>query len=529
MPRSSILVLVMLPVLAGSGWAQQADGAARQPPVIDSIIIVTENVFDSAEARRNTLFRIANAIRFKTNTSVVRRELLFRVGDRYDSATVAESERNLRALGVFRDVTIDTLRLPEGLAVEVRTADGWSTQLNLNGRSTGGRFTWQAEVAEQNFLGTATVVDASYRNDPDRTATRFGVRFRRLFNSHLTANGFFEKLSDGTRGGWRIGAPFRAFSDRRAFDIVGERADQRILQFIVRSVSDQDTVEYQRRAFVNRGTVAIAPVATTSHYLRVGASALVRREEYLLRSDRDLAIPDTVTGAIGAFAEFRRANFKVVTHYNGFAQDEDLDLSTVVRLSAWLAPSSFGYERTGIGPRLSMTSGASLPFGFLRIAAQANGLFTSVGLDSGRVTAGMTLGSQLIPRQATFLFVQGGLLKRSTPGHEFDLGHGLGPRSFGPHAFVGDRMVWGTFEHRIFLVDDFLRLLGIGIAGFVDYGGAWFDGNDPQFGGSVGFGLRLGATRAIGVNVGRFDIGYRFGDGWTGNHWVLSTGRGFAF
>jgi hypothetical protein len=121
------------------------------------------------------------------------------------------------------------------------------------------------------------------------------------------------------------------------------------------------------------------------------------------------------------------------------------------------------------------------------------------------------------------------MLKRPAPSREFDLGHGIGPRSFGPHAFTGDRSVWGTFEHRVFLVDDLFNLLGLGFAGFVDYGGAWFDGDSPRFGGDVGFGLRTGATRATGVNIGRIDLAYQFGDGRTGGRWVISTGRGFPF
>ncbi len=143
----------------------------------------------------------------------------------------------------------------------------------------------------------------------------------------------------------------------------------------------------------------------------------------------------------------------------------------------------------------------------------------------------MTLGSQFFSRQATFLHVQAGMMERPTPGREFDLGHGIGPRLFGPHSLTGDRAVWGTFEHRVFLVDEFLGLLGLGAATFIDYGGAWFDGIvEPQFGGNVGFGLRLGATRATGNNVGRFDVGYRFGEGFDRDkRWAFSIGRGFLF
>jgi hypothetical protein len=524
--RTFPLAFVMTAAVAGPLRSQERSTA----PVIDTIIVITENVFGAEEAGRNALFRIANAVRFTTKTRVVRRELLFRAGEPYDSATVAESERNLRALGVFRDVVIDSSTIGGRLAVTVRTADSWSTQPNVGGGFTAGTFTWTVELAEQNFLGTATLVDVGYRQEPERTVTRLSTRLRRVLGSRIAASGFYESLSDGKRGGWAVGSPFRSLSDTRSIQVVGERADHRVVRYVTQSAFDQDTVEFNRRAFVNRVDAAIAPVANTSHYLRTGVSALVKQEEFIPWSERDVAYPDTVSGTVGVFAEYRRANFKVVTHYNGFAREEDLDLSTTVRLTTWIAPSAFGYARDGVGPRVAAATGASLPFGFLRASALAGGLFTSAGLDSGRVVVSMTLGSQFFNRQATFLNVQGGMMENPTPGHEFELGHGIGPRSFGPFSFTGDRAVWGTFEHRVFLVDEVLGLLGLGAAGFVDYGGAWFDELvEPQFGGNVGFGLRIGATRATGNNLGRIDVGYRFGDGWSGERWAFSIGRGAVF
>ncbi len=137
-----LLVMVTMP---GTVRAQVA--TAESGPVIDTIVVITHNVFSAEEARSNTLFRVANAIRFTTRTSVARRELLFKQGEVYDSANVAESERNLRALGIFRDAVIDSSTVDGKLVVTVQTFDGWSTQLNLNGRFTGGTFTWAAGLA----------------------------------------------------------------------------------------------------------------------------------------------------------------------------------------------------------------------------------------------------------------------------------------------------------------------------------------------------------------------------------------------
>jgi hypothetical protein len=71
--------------------------------------------------------------------------------------------------------------------------------------------------------------------------------------------------------------------------------------------------------------------------------------------------------------------------------------------------------------------------------------------------------------------------------------------------------------------------VGVGFAGFVDYGGAWYDDEPARSGGDVGLGLRLGATRATGANVGRFDLAYRLGEGWSGNRWVFILGRSYTF
>ena len=222
MLRLSMVAFLAHLTFVSSAWAQ--DTNRQSPPVIDTVIVVTENVFGETEAGSNAFFRIANAVRVKTNTRVVRRELLFRAGEPYDSAKVAESGRNLRALRIFRDVSIDSVRIDGRLAVLVQTADGWSTSLNLTGRFTEGTFTWGVGIAEGNFLGTATLVGASYTKGVDRNTVTLQSRVNRLFGSRITASGSYQSLSDGRRGDWSIGNPFRAFGDRRSIDIVGDDA-----------------------------------------------------------------------------------------------------------------------------------------------------------------------------------------------------------------------------------------------------------------------------------------------------------------
>jgi hemolysin activation/secretion protein len=125
--------------------------------------------------------------------------------------------------------------------------------------------------------------------------------------------------------------------------------------------------------------------------------------------------------------------------------------------------------------------------------------------------------------------VEAGWLQNPLPGAEFDLGLGSGPRAFRSHAFTGDRTVFATGEYRITVLEDFLGLVGLGIAGFVDHGGAWYAGTPRRLGWDAGFGLRLGASRASDTEALRFDLARRFGNDAQDGGWVVVVGKGFVF
>jgi outer membrane protein assembly factor BamA len=155
-----------LGVLLGLLTARPPDRLTAQSvaPTIDTIIVVNRNVFDLQEGDAPSFVaRLANRLHARTRARVILGTLLVNRGDRYDSARVAESERALRNLNVFRQVRIDTTRL-EGhrLALRVATADGWSTKPQLGYSSAGGDVSWLVGLVEDNLLGTATSLAAVY-------------------------------------------------------------------------------------------------------------------------------------------------------------------------------------------------------------------------------------------------------------------------------------------------------------------------------------------------------------------------------
>jgi hypothetical protein len=502
--------------------------AAQVPapaPTIDSIVVITRDVFEPEEADLNPVFGAMNAIHVKTRAGVVRRELLFKAGEPLDSARLQETERNLRRVGLFRSVVIQPREQNGRLVVYVVTFDAWSTTLGLNARSTGGVFTWSINSSEGNLAGTGNAVGVGYRKDADRTAFNVSAVMPRVASTRLRASGVYDWLSDGHSATLNFGQPYRSLSDAHSFDLQLASARRRVLAFR----DGQFSSSFQQRLFRTTAVAGVAPQATPRGYFRINLSGVLKNEEYVRSVDTLQFIPDTVTGAVGVGADWRRANFMVVTHFNGFARDEDVDLSRRIQFGTWLAPAAFGYARTGAGPYVDAQAGWRIGRNFIRLTGRANGLFTSAGLDSGRTTASVLGVARVIPRQATIFYVAGGLQHRIPPGYDFDLGHGSGPRSFKPHAFTGNRVLWGTIEHRIYLIDELAGFLGVGLAAFFDYGGAWFADDRVRKGGNIGIGLRLGATRASSTSVGRFDLGYRVGDGVTTGRWVFSFGRSVPY
>ena len=219
-----------------------------------------------------------------------------------------------------------------------------------------------------------------------------------------------------------------------------------------------------------------------------------------------------------------------MSRFNGFAA-EDVDISRLLRISLNVTPEAWGWREDGVAPGVSATYGATLGDGkgFVWGSLDANARLTGDGVDSSRVVVNVALGFKEAPRHATVLQMQTGALHNTAPGSEFDLGFNSAPRSWQPHAFVGDREFWISAEHRWFLWDAVLNLFGIGVAGFVDYGGAWYSDQDRRFGGNIGIGLRQGSALSTSANLGRIDLGYKIGNEVTGSRWVFAAGAGFVF
>jgi hypothetical protein len=504
--------------------ALSTSAAAQDPtrPRIRGIVLQRHEVFDSIEARRWP-YRLANALHAETRPNVIRRELLIGIGDPYDSALVAESERNLRALGIFRDVRIDPQMTDTGLVLHVRTADAWTTTFGVGVATSGSQSVVDLTLQEGNLLGTRTVAVFGYRNDTDRSSVTAGFDTPRAIGDRIGVGASVVERSDGRAAAASLRLPFLSLSAREGASLSASAFQGRVLQFRGSSITDS----LWRETALLRADGAIAVSAGPQGYVRVGVLGQLLRDDLVPLEDR-ARIGNTRSAAVGTYLAVRAPRFIRAWNIERIGPVEDIDLGRFATLALLAAPSVWGYERSGIGASLGAGVGVPLPGGFIRFAVRGSALQTADGTDSATVEGAATFVGQRGERHLVVMHGSTGRQRHPVAGREFELGLGDGLRAFPAHAFTGDRYFILSAEYRYLVLPRLFGLVAVGAATYGGHAGAWFGGSPERTGTEIGAGLRIASIREVG-GIWRIDLSRRLaGDGFAGG-WVASLGRGFVF
>ncbi len=526
--RALLLSLIAWCLTAPPADAQQRSRPApsEEPDTIRVIQVLRADIFDPEDLETKWYARLANGLHVMTKESVVRREILFKTGEPFDSALVLETERNLRRLGIFRRVLIDSVPTDSGLMMRVWTRDSWTTSADLNISSGGGDIAFRARLVEDNLFGSAAQARVEYRTNPDRSALGLGYLRRYLFNSNHLLSLDLDLLSDGTIVSGGVGLPFRSQRDRFSWFASSVVGDFGVLRF--RGGDPVAAESLKRRLAIGQLEATWAAVASRDYALRLGLKFQLKRDDF--RPDSVPRPPvSTVSGTGGPVIQWLRPRLVVTRGLVGFGREEDFDLGSSLQLGFLLAPSAFGYAEDGAGAFASLRQGLALPGGMMNLGAEVSGLVNAAGLDSGTAVVGGTARVRPGRRHLVTLHAEAGWQRNPAPGSEFDLGLSLGLRGFRSHAFTGDRQVFGSVEYRYAVLDDVLDVMAIGIAAFADYGGAWFAGDRERYGRDAGLGLRIGLNRVSGTEPIRLDLVYAWPNDVDPSGWTISIGKGVPF
>ncbi len=472
-------------------------------------------------------YRAANFLHIRTRKQVIQREILFAPGDSVRLLDIAETERNLRSYGFINGAAVQVVPTGDGYAdMHVRTSDNFSFAPGLIFEGGGGTTQYGVILTETNFLGMGKRIAGEYlRETGEFSSTTWLAEYKdpRVLGSRWYLHGWASSMSSGTEYAVAMTHPFYRLTTPNA------------------GGWSLDVFDGFRRRYRNGYEVAHLPsrwtVADAWYAHRWGEPAfrLKARGDVLWR---DIAYSGSATPYAGSLpvdtlrVPQRSVTARVTLGAEGFASDhgmrrlDDFSIVEDVR-TGWefgltggvglpSEPTDVPYGVVGIGGAFSGMAGGDATHVFAADARFAS----RIGHDSGDGRRGW---SNLVadawahwyyrglPAQTIATSINWQAAYRSDPPFQLLLGGSNGLRGYPTYQFQGTRRLLVNVEDRIFT--SWRVFTGVfGFVVFADAGYVWDADDAVNLGdlrSDVGFGLRVGNTRAATSRISRFDVAFR--------------------
>ena len=175
-------------------------------------------------SRRNYVEQINIKGNDRTMDRVIRRQFNLVEGDSFNQLRLTQSERNIRNLGFFSNVSVDVLpgSSPEQSIVDVDVDETTTGSFEIGfGYSTFDQASFTIGIRENNFLGTGRGARANASISDKRTSFRIGMTEPYLFDRNLLGRADVFKTENKYSGvtieaaGFDLGAGFKADGDYR--------------------------------------------------------------------------------------------------------------------------------------------------------------------------------------------------------------------------------------------------------------------------------------------------------------------------
>ncbi|MBX7136767.1 MAG: BamA/TamA family outer membrane protein [Oligoflexia bacterium] len=504
---------------------------------IRSIKIDIANVFDDPS---NLIYRKANELKFRTREEVVRRELLFTEGDRYEQFLIDESLRVLRQTKYLRKVNITPKVDGDFVDILISCSDTWTFIPQVDYSTGDGRRRIAAGLGESDLLGLGKRAEVLYEDDSSRQSIEAVYEDPRILGSEYRGLGAVFNRNDGNRVVFLLSDPFRTLLDERGWNLSTDVSDTvgRLFQngderFIYR----QEKADLVFRYTVARGDpsanlsrfslgydyhdASFSPAdAQDFHDIDLDPESVSHNNQRLLAEDRRYTGPSINY-------EYLHQDFISMNYIDRFERVEDYNLGDDFSINLLFAPTVLGsIENAGL---LSANQSRGWRFGnssFLRGEIGAASRVNSQDFSDSllrtelryyNVLGPKYLGERFIGRHtlaASFFLDFGDDLDRD---REFLIGGDNALRGYKAKTFTGDKRAALNLEDRVHFVDDLFELVSIGGAVFLEAGGATPDPLGDLFSkrlyADAGVGLRIAFPRSSGERVLRIDLALPLRDG----------------
>jgi hypothetical protein len=475
---------------------------------IESVDVARLSVFDDDDPVPDLL----NIFHAQTREHAIRRELLFRPGERYDAERVQETLRNLQSLPQFGVVVIVALHgsRPDRVRVVVIVRDVWSLRLNyqFQGTSNGLNYLF-VNLSEDNLAGTRTRVGSLFTLQPDRYSLGALVVHPRVAGSKVDVYALgrvFVNLdtgkAEGSQATLSVYRSLISLADKWAFLAgAGWTIEQTRVYSDRRLVISEEGVPLSYHTSVVRGGAEVTrSFGQRQKFDLTFGTELVRRaydakrapdvslDTYEAFVRHELPVSDTRLSPF-VMLEHKTSRFLATRDVETLSLQESFSLGQMAALRVYPALRGLGSSRDLLGTVAWL--GYTFPWD--------NGLVRAVGnssieqADSGRSQASGQVALRVVSPRLGFgrLVADSALVStyRNYLNRKLVLGGDSRPRGYVSAIFRGASGFATTLELRTFAIN--ILSARIGAVAFYDVGGTGDSVKDITLHQSVGAGFRI--------------------------------------
>jgi hypothetical protein len=486
--------------------ALSAHGDPSQPPLrIGRITIEAAPVFNDSEASHGGFYRLANVLHAQTPPALIRQFLLFREGDVYEPARLAETERNLRLFDFLLSASVTAGPPHDGVVdVKVVTQDTWTTDVNGDFSNDGGIAAYDVNATQKDLFGTGSELQLHLEHGIERNTSSIEFLHPALFGPYWNLDTLIAKSSDGNEEKIDLERPLFSYTAPWTGGVLLDHLLRNERIYRDGAVAARFRQEH-RELSASRSYVL--------HHGEGGLSSLVGGFDVL--DDSFARLPERAGDAIPDARHFRFLDggfestafrFVKLDYVDNDLKEQDFNLGHFRSLHVALSPPLSGRPATWR----------------LRAAEGRGHAFSADSFVLGQVTASTRSGKdrdtivssdvRAVARfrthypQAFVARVRVDLGWRLDRDVQFLADGQNGLRAYPDFAFEGSRRIILNAEHRIYLGRELLQLFGPGVAVFADSGQA-VDGPFHGMKTDVGAGLRIGIARYDSALI-RIDYAY---------------------
>jgi len=504
--------------------------------ILREIRIFADDVFSPEVAGTRPLAALVNALHWQTREDTIRRELWQRPGEVITATQAAEIERNLRALGLFAEVTatlVPTTRAGH-VDLEVRTRDRLTLAFGAGASTLGGVTSYRLSAGESNLFGLGDRISTSFTENSENEF-RGSVVYTdlHLLDTWHTSTMRATRTDNGDALALQIARPIKHLADPRGhqFAIAHEETASEYFRN-GDSAAEVPLTEQQ----LEGGFTWVRGPAHDREFLDLFAT--LQRREYG-RATGPLADGLRVPGNTDIARAGLRLQRQVITGFRKVTNLDTLDFVQDLRLG-WSA--SIGgalqwrqeqFAGDAVQPLLTLSGNWTTEATdgvYLSLSARQELRWDDadiVGRDAqvGAFAMAALTEQTTLAGSMTFDAVR----ERQDLAVELTLGEDNGLRGYGARQLHGAARLRTNLELR---QDTGLELatVRIGAVGFADLG--WIGEIDAlgSTQAAAGFGLRLGSRALFGSSVLRIDLAHPLVDvPGEDRKWQLSIAVGQVF